>query len=596
MDEKEGSTSSSDVQREYESANSPKEDHSSQTSSSTNLNPQAPEMTTTDAAEITTTDAPEATTIDTPEVPTTDAPEVTPTDGDDNSLGQNFKVFNDSVHGHIELPLLCVKIIDTPQFQRLRNIKQLGGCYFVYPSASHNRFEHSIGTSYLAGKLVKKLQKRQPDLGITKEDILCVQIAGLCHDLGHGPFSHMFDAQFIPQAKPGCEWKHENASIHMFDHMIVENPDLRSSFEHEKLNESDLIFIKGLIEGKERKESPGTGRGLEKSFLYEIVANKRTGIDVDKFDYFARDCHGLGINNSFDHKRYIKFARVIFVEEGKPQICLRDKEIYNIYGLFQTRNSLHRGAYKHKTCIIIEKMITEAFLKADESSLMNVFQGKNEKLSISQSIGDMKAYTRLTDHVYYLILNFADDDLKNVPEEKQRLMKEARDILMRVEKRDLYKCIGQTILMVQREKGTIPNIREEIAGGDHLEQEDFVVDIVKFNYGMGDKNPIDELRFYGKRAPDKAIKIRKEEVSEMLPKTFAEQEMRVYFKKVDDDDLLKKAEECFKQWCKNQEDCTPPKGGDGLAEMTPMKPSPEQGPDVQKCQMSQSVKRSLSYS
>lgn len=56
-----------------------------------------------------------------------------------------FQIFNDPVHGHIKIPPLCVKIIDTPQFQRLRSIKQLGGTYFVYPGAAHNRFEHSLG-------------------------------------------------------------------------------------------------------------------------------------------------------------------------------------------------------------------------------------------------------------------------------------------------------------------------------------------------------------------------------------------------------------------------------------------------------------------
>ena len=55
------------------------------------------------------------------------------------------QVFNDAVHGHIALHPLCVRIIDTPEFQRLRDIKQLGGTYFVYPGAAHNRFEHSIG-------------------------------------------------------------------------------------------------------------------------------------------------------------------------------------------------------------------------------------------------------------------------------------------------------------------------------------------------------------------------------------------------------------------------------------------------------------------
>ncbi|KAK5936139.1 hypothetical protein CgunFtcFv8_027844, partial [Champsocephalus gunnari] len=93
------------------------------------------------------------------------------------------KVFNDPIHGSMELHPLLVKIIDTPQFQRLRYLKQLGAGYFVYPGASHNRFEHSIGVGYLAGELVKALKEKQQDLNITDRDMLCVQIAGLCHDL-----------------------------------------------------------------------------------------------------------------------------------------------------------------------------------------------------------------------------------------------------------------------------------------------------------------------------------------------------------------------------------------------------------------------------
>uniref|UniRef100_A0A4W6BR19 HD/PDEase domain-containing protein n=1 Tax=Lates calcarifer TaxID=8187 RepID=A0A4W6BR19_LATCA len=123
------------------------------------------------------------------------------------------QVFNDPIHGHVELHPLLIKIIDTPQFQRLRNIKQLGGTYFVFPGASHNRFEHCIGVGYLAGRLVQALNERQPELLISRRDILCVQIAGLCHDLGHGPFSHMFDGMFIPRARPGVTWKSSGCLI-----------------------------------------------------------------------------------------------------------------------------------------------------------------------------------------------------------------------------------------------------------------------------------------------------------------------------------------------------------------------------------------------
>uniref|UniRef100_A0A9J8CHY8 HD domain-containing protein n=1 Tax=Cyprinus carpio carpio TaxID=630221 RepID=A0A9J8CHY8_CYPCA len=111
-----------------------------------------------------------------------------------------MKIFNDPIHGQIELHPLLVKIIDTPQFQRLRHIKQLGGTYLVYPGATHTRFEHSLGMAYLAGRMIKVLQEDQPnavekikqDL-IDEKDVLCVQIAALCYNLGHGPFSHLYE-------------------------------------------------------------------------------------------------------------------------------------------------------------------------------------------------------------------------------------------------------------------------------------------------------------------------------------------------------------------------------------------------------------------
>ncbi|XP_051994015.1 deoxynucleoside triphosphate triphosphohydrolase SAMHD1-like [Xyrauchen texanus] len=226
----------------------------------------------------------------------------------------NMKIFNDPIHGSIELHPLLVKIIDTPQFQRLRHIKQLGAGYWVYPGASHNRFEHSIGVAYLAGCLLRSLQEKQPELNITPQDNLCVQIAGLCHDLGHGPFSHLFDILFIPEVRmSGTQWKHEMASIQMFQHMVDQN-GLKEVMGNYGLNpDEDLPFIEELIQGVDSSAGEWSARGRpeHKSFLYEIVANKRNGIDVDKWDYFARDCHHLGIGNSFDHQRLLKFARSV---------------------------------------------------------------------------------------------------------------------------------------------------------------------------------------------------------------------------------------------------------------------------------------------
>lgn len=136
----------------------------------------------------------------------------------------NMNVLNDNIHGAIEIDDVCLQVIDTPQFQRLRDLKQLGCSYYVYPGAAHNRFEHSIGVSYLAGIMVEHFRVTQPELELTDNDVKCVKLAGLCHDLGHGPFSHLFDNIFIKKARPELNWSHEVASEAMLEHLIHENP------------------------------------------------------------------------------------------------------------------------------------------------------------------------------------------------------------------------------------------------------------------------------------------------------------------------------------------------------------------------------------
>ncbi|XP_064399038.1 deoxynucleoside triphosphate triphosphohydrolase SAMHD1-like isoform X2 [Halichondria panicea] len=467
------------------------------------------------------------------------------------SLSGHEKVFNDPIHGHIEIHPLMVKIIDTPQFQRLRNIKQLGGCYYVFQGASHNRFEHSIGVGYLAGELVSMLQSKQPELNISQQDLLCVKIAGLCHDLGHGPFSHMFDGSFIPQAIPGSHWKHEEASVMMFEYLLSSN-NLHSEFEGYGLGERDVLFIKEQIAGPREghspiKDWPYSGRHEEKSFLYEIVANKRNGIDVDKWDYFARDCHCLGIPTNFDLRRFMAFARVIEVKHRK-QICTRDKEVGNLYEMFHTRNSLHRRAYQHKTSNIIEYMLTEALLKADPHLYL---RGVNGSVRMSEAIHDPVAYTRLTDSVTQRIL-----------ESTEPALQESRDILAKIERRELYKCVGQTAppsgvyLSKDTSSQLATDIIDSLMGVCPLTSADLVVDLVTFDYGKGDENPIDYMSFYSKHEPEHAIKVRKDQVSEMLPHKFREQIVRVYCKRLDKASL-EAAQRYFLAWCRKLSCVTP---------------------------------------
>ncbi|XP_062060146.1 deoxynucleoside triphosphate triphosphohydrolase SAMHD1 isoform X1 [Lepus europaeus] len=504
-----------------------------------------------------------------------------------------MKIINDPVHGHIELHPLLMRIIDTPQFQRLRYIKQLGGGYYVFPGASHNRFEHSLGVGYLAGCLVRALSEKQPELQISERDVLCVQIAGLCHDLGHGPFSHMFDGRFIPLARPEVKWTHEQGSVEMFEHLVSAN-GLRAVMEHYGLvPEEDICFIKEQIKGPlespddeasvrgGRREPhcfpsvslavgdqwPYKGRPREKSFLYEIVANKRNGIDVDKWDYFARDCHHLGIQNNFDHKRFIKFARVLEVE-NKKRICTRDKEVGNLYDMFHTRYSLHRRAYQHKVGNIIDTMITDALLKADPYIKITGAAGKT--YSISTAIEDMEAFTKLTDNIYLEILYSTDPKLAA-----------AQEVLRNIEYRKLYKYVGETqpgSPEKKLKKEDYEQLPKEVADAKpsdvpleaEMKAEDFIVDVINIDYGMQDKNPIDHVRFYCKTEPNKPVMITKGQVSQFLPEIFAEQLIRVYCKKTDKQSLFA-ARQHFVHWCAMR-DFTKPQDGDVIAPLiTPRK-------------------------
>lgn len=147
----------------------------------------------------------------------------------------------------------------------------MGISYYVYTGATHCRFEHSIGVCHLAGKYCEILQKAQPELNITENDIKCVRLAGLCHDMGHGPFSHLFDNMVIPALLPKENWSHEDASQDMLEYLVQENPQV-------DISQRDLVFIKDLIYGEPRSDYPQA----HKKYLFEIVANKRNSIDVDK--------------------------------------------------------------------------------------------------------------------------------------------------------------------------------------------------------------------------------------------------------------------------------------------------------------------------
>ncbi|CAG8845873.1 42103_t:CDS:2, partial [Gigaspora margarita] len=143
--------------------------------------------------------------------------------------------------GYMTFKKWAVEFIDTKAFQRLRDIKQLRNSYYIFPGACHNRFEHSLGTAHLAYILNKKLLE-QPGIERANNDLECVTLAALYHDLGHGPFSHVFDGDVIPGLGLNIKWKHEDGSEKMFDY-LYDKMEMHSI----DLSTDDLKFIKNLI-------------------------------------------------------------------------------------------------------------------------------------------------------------------------------------------------------------------------------------------------------------------------------------------------------------------------------------------------------------
>ncbi|CAK4644053.1 unnamed protein product [Aphanomyces euteiches] len=303
---------------------------------------------------------------------------------------------------------LCVSIIDTPQFQRLRDLKQLGTLYYVFPGASHNRFEHSLGVAHLAGATVERFQTTQPELEITKKDVELLSVAGLVHDLGHGPFSHVFDGEFMSAARPNNSYTHEEMSLRMLDYLVDDN-----NIDMEK---QDVRFVQELVQSAKRTP---TTRLDSRDFLYEIVANGRNCIDVDKFDYLARDMENLfGGKKGFDYSRLWHYNRVIGNE-----ICYHTSVTGDIYEMFQQRYYMHKQIYNHRKGKAVEYMICDAMILADK------------ELGISASTDSPERFQYMTDHIMKII------ECSTSPE-----LTQARDIIRRIRKRQLYEFVDEFLV------------------------------------------------------------------------------------------------------------------------------------------------------
>ncbi len=241
------------------------------------------------------------------------------------------KLIRDAVHGDIELGALEIELIDTPEFQRLRGIRQLGTAYLVFPSAVHTRFEHSLGTSWMAHRIVEVL-RRSSDIHSSMETL--IRVSALLHDITHIPFGHTLE------------------------------DERRVLPRHDK----DFARVRYFL------EDSSVGRILEREGIQaEVISALTSGgtlqsdivggaISADLLDYLRRDTYFCGLAQNYDSRIFESFVvdggrLVMELEKGG---ILRRDALSELVNLLRIRYTLSERVYFHHTKIASGAMISKA--------------------------------------------------------------------------------------------------------------------------------------------------------------------------------------------------------------------------------------------
>lgn len=240
-------------------------------------------------------------------------------------MGIKKKFIRDSVYGDIRLNEIEVEVMDNPQFQRLRRIKQLGLISLIYPGANHTRFEHSIGTMHIASKLADKLDLNQKDKEL-------VRISALLHDIGHGPFSHVSEGVL--------SFPHEELTKY-----VIKNTAIRDIVE----KKFDIDKIIEIING-EGKFGP-------------IVSGE---LDADRMDYLLRDSHYTGVAYGI-----IDYERIISNINLNKHLSLDIKGVQAAEGALVSRYFMYPSVYQHHTTRIVNSMFRRGLKKLIDSGVIN---------------------------------------------------------------------------------------------------------------------------------------------------------------------------------------------------------------------------------
>ncbi len=254
----------------------------------------------------------------------------------------------DPIHKNIKFTLLEKELIDTFIFQRLRRIRQLAGAHLVYPGALHSRFEHSLGSMFLAGLAGQTLYSK--DYFTDQDYIQKLRIAALLHDIGHGPFSHLFEEISKTSAN---SFSHESIGYKIITQTIISDIIKKNGYDSQEI--ASLSFGKHKI-----------------NFLNEIISG---GLSVDLMDYLPRDSYFSGTEyGKIDYHRIINSLEVA----SNNNLGIDKSSLYSYESMLISRYQMFKAVYFHKTVRSGEVMLLNSMKLQNELQCLTSFNTLND--------------------------------------------------------------------------------------------------------------------------------------------------------------------------------------------------------------------------
>ena len=248
------------------------------------------------------------------------------------------KIINDPVFGFLNIPDgVLFTILQHPYMQRLNRIRQLGLSFFVYPGAMHSRFLHSLGAMHLMHEAITSLREKGVD--ISDNETTAAMAAILLHDVGHGPFSHVFEeAGMLPSGM-----SHEDISLMMME-------EIKKWFATTKINDGQQIMQLAIAIFKDE---------YHKHFLHQLISSQ---LDVDRLDYLCRDSFFCGVTEgSVASARILKMMNV---KDGR--LVVEAKGIYSVEKFLVARRLMYWQVYLHHTSVAAEQVLIKILKRAKE--------------------------------------------------------------------------------------------------------------------------------------------------------------------------------------------------------------------------------------